>query len=206
MAMSMKNDRLRARFRHAVRDAVLEAAERSIVEDGVEGASLQSIARRAGVAVGTIYNHFSDRQELFRELFSMRKVEVVATIDAAMKGSHKASFEKQLEAFARALLAYYDVRREFMRVVFGSDTLRLQLMCDKAGRFRPFLHELQSRAERIMRVGVRERRIEEEDVELLASVFTSVLRGVVHTRLDQGAVLADAAPRVVEIFCKGATS
>ena len=201
-----QHDRLRERFRHAVRDSLLEAAERSIVEDGVEGANLQSIARRAGVAVGTIYNHFHDGQELFRELFAMRKFEVFAAIDTAMKGKAKARFEEQLEAFARALLGHYDLRRDFMRVVFASDTLRLQMMCDKAGRYRPFLHELQSRAERIMRSGVRERRLEEDDVELMASVFTSILRGVVATRLDQGQGLADAAPRVVEIFCKGATS
>jgi AcrR family transcriptional regulator len=198
-------DRLRERFRHAVRDSLLEAAERSIVEDGVEGASLQSIARRAGVAVGTIYNHFNDRQELFSELFGMRRIEVFATIDAAMKAAQKGSFEVQLEAFARALLGFYDQRREFMRVVFASDTLKLQMMCDKSGRFRPFLHELQSRAERIMGVGVRERRVVEDDVELLASVFTSILRGVVATRLEQGVRLADAAPRVVELFCQGAS-
>ena len=201
-----QHDRLRERFRHAVRDSLLEAAERSIVEDGVEGANLQSIARRAGVAVGTIYNHFQDGQELFRELFAMRKLEVFAAMDAAMKGKTKAPFEEQLEAFARALLGHYDVRREFMRVVFASDTLRLQMMCDKAGRYKPFLHELQSRAERIMRAGVREGRLGEGDVELMASVFTSILRGVVATRLDQGQNLADAAPRVVEIFCKGATT
>jgi AcrR family transcriptional regulator len=203
MAHALKSERLRARFRVAVRDSLLEAAERSIVEDGVEAASLQSIARRAGVAVGTIYNYFNDRQELFRELFTMRKVEVLATIDAAMKASATASFEVKLESFARALLGYYDVRREFMRVVFASETLRLQMMCDKAGRFQPFLHELQSRAERIMRVGLRGRH-SDEDIELHASVFTSILRGVVATRLERKAALADTAPQVVELFCHGA--
>lgn len=203
---SRSPDRLRARFRHAVRESLLDAAEESIVEDGVEGASLQSIARRAGVAVGTIYNHFHDGPELFRELFTTRKEELFATLDAGMKAAAKASFEGQLEAFARVLLGHYDTRREFMRVVFGSDTLRLQMMCDKSGKYRPFLHELQSRAERIMRVGVRERKLRDEDVELFASVFTSILRGVVATRLDQRGELSDAAPRVVDIFCNGARS
>jgi AcrR family transcriptional regulator len=195
---------LRARLRLAVHESLLEATERAIVEDGVEAASLQSIARRADVAVGTIYNYFNDRQELFRELFMTRKTEVLGAIDAGLKEAAHASFEGQLEAFARALLGHYDMRRDFMRVVFASETLRLQMMCDKAGRHRPFLSELESRAERIMRLGVREKRVHEDDVELLASVFTSVLRGVVAQRLDQTAVLADAAPRVVELFCHGA--
>jgi len=195
---------LRARLRLAVHESLLEATERAIVEDGVEAASLQSIARRADVAVGTIYNYFNDRQELFRELFMKRRSEVLAAVDNGMKEAADATFEVQLEAFARALLGHYDMRRDFMRVVFASETLRLQMMCDKAGRLRPFLHELESRAQRIMHVGVREGHMREDDVELFASVFTSVLRGVVATELDQMTVLADAAPRVVDLFCHGA--
>ncbi len=195
---------LRERLRLAVHESLLDATERAIVEDGVEAASLQSIARRADVAVGTIYNYFNDRQELFRELFMKRRTEVLAAVDAGMKEAQGKPFEAQLESFARALLGHYDTRRDFMRVVFASETLRLQMMCDKAGRLRPFLHELESRAQRIMRVGVAEQRIAEDDVPLLAAVFTSVLRGVVAVRLDQMAVLSDAAPRVVELFCQGA--
>jgi AcrR family transcriptional regulator len=206
MVVPARQDRLRERLRVAVRDSLLEAAERAIVEDGVEGVSLQSIARRAGVAVGTIYNYFSDRQELLREMFAVRRTEVLAALETAMKATQRAPFEAQLEAFARALLGHYDVRREFMRVVFASDQLRLEMMCDKSGRYRPFLHELQSRAERVMRAGVRDGSVNEDDVELFAATFTSILRGVVAMRLERGMVLADAAPRAVELFLHGAIS
>ena len=195
---------MRERVRLAVRESLLEAAERAVVEEGVEGASLQSIARRAGVAVGTIYNYFADRQELFRELFGQRRDELLHALDQAMKQTSRGAFDAQLEAFARAFLAHYDMRRDFMRVVFASEPLRLQMMCDKQGRFRPFLNELQSRAERIVRVGVREKRLREDDVELFAQIFTGILKGVVATRIEQRGELEDAAPRVVEIFCHGA--
>ena len=69
--------KLREKLRATVHESLLEATERAIVEDGVEGASLASIARRAGVAVGTIYNYFNARQELFYELFTQRKGELV---------------------------------------------------------------------------------------------------------------------------------
>src|SRR5258708_3175561 len=107
--------RMRERMRLAVHESLLEAAERAVVQEGVEGRSLQSIARRAGVAVGTIYNYFADRQELVRELFSKRRDELLHAIDAGMK---RGTFELELEAFARAFLAHYDKRRDFMRVVF----------------------------------------------------------------------------------------
>ena len=136
MAAVAKKERLRARLRVAVRDSILEAAERAIVEEGLEGASLVSIARRAGVAVGTIYNYFVDRQELFRELFMTRKTELVTALDVGMKDVARAPFEKQLETFALTFLETYDARRDFMRVVMGSEPLRLQMMCDRAGRLR----------------------------------------------------------------------
>jgi len=204
MTAPAKNERLRARLRATVRDEILEAAERAIVEEGLEGASLLSIARRAGVAVGTIYNYFHDRQELFRELFGTRKAELVAALEHGMKGVAREPFAVQLEAFARIFLETYDARREFMRVVMGSEPLRLQMMCDRAGRLRSVIQELQTRAERVMQVGVNERRLRAAEVGLLAAVFTGMLRGVVLTFLDQKAPLADAAPRVVELFCNGA--
>ncbi len=199
-------DRLRARLRHAVHESLLEATERSIVEDGVEAASLQAIARRAGVAVGTIYNYFHDRQELFRELFSKRRSEMLSAIDAGMKSAEGEPFRKQLERFAHVLLSHYDGRRQFMRVVFASEPLRLQMMCDKAGRMRPYAQELNARAERVMRVGVSEGAVREEDVALFTTVFTSILKGVLVTALDEGehGNLADVAPHAVRLFCHGA--
>jgi AcrR family transcriptional regulator len=204
MVSPLRDRGLRARLRVAVHDSLLEAAERALVEEGVEGASLASIAKRAGVAVGTIYNYFNDRQELFRELFTERKAELVSKLDADMKTLANEPFAVQLEAFARLLLTHYDGRREFMRVVLASEPLRLQMMCDKSGRLRTVGHEMQARAERVMRAGVREKRVREDEVELLATVFMSILRGVLLQRIHDKGNLADLAPRAVEVFCHGA--
>ncbi len=204
MVATFKDGRLRARFRVAVHDSLLEAAERAIVEDGVENASLLSIAKRAGVAVGTIYNYFHDRQELFHELFMKRKTELLSQIDGEMKGWARQSFEEQLTSFATLLLSHWDARREFMRVVLASEPLRLQMMCDKSGRLRAISTEVQARLERVMRTGVREKRLREEDVPLLATVFMSILRGILLAGLDEKPGLADSAPRAVQMFCHGA--
>jgi AcrR family transcriptional regulator len=204
MVQPLKDGRLRARLRLAVHESLLEAAERAIVEEGVEGASLLSIAKRAGVAVGTIYNYFSDRQELFRELFTNRKADLLSALDVGMKSAAGEPFVVQLERFAHILLTHYDARREFMRVVLASEPLRLQMMCDKAGRMRSIANDMQNRAERVMRVGAQEKRIRENEVGLLATVFTSILRGVLLARIDDKGALAESAPRAVELFCNGA--
>ncbi len=52
----------------ARRAAILEAALDEFSARGFAGARLDDVAERAGVAKGTIYLHFSDKEALFREL------------------------------------------------------------------------------------------------------------------------------------------
>ncbi len=48
----------------AVKAHILDSAHRVIVRDGLAAASTRVIAEEAGVAVGTLYNYFSDRHDL----------------------------------------------------------------------------------------------------------------------------------------------
>lgn len=47
---------------------ILEAALAVFAEQGLAGARLEDIARRAGIAKGTIYLYFPNKEELFREV------------------------------------------------------------------------------------------------------------------------------------------
>ncbi|MFE9613885.1 TetR/AcrR family transcriptional regulator [Streptomyces sp. NPDC006012] len=73
------------------RDAILTAARKSFAEQGL-GASLEGIAREAGVAIGTLYRHFPSRLDLVEELFTAKFTELLdaaesaATMDDAWAG------------------------------------------------------------------------------------------------------------------------
>lgn len=49
----------------ATRERLLDAAEEVFLEKGVSRASLEAIARRAGVTRGALYWHFRDKSDLF---------------------------------------------------------------------------------------------------------------------------------------------
>jgi AcrR family transcriptional regulator len=51
------------------RQRLLDAAERVIRTKGLAAASTREIAREAGCADGTLYNHFADRADLFVAIF-----------------------------------------------------------------------------------------------------------------------------------------
>ena len=65
------------------RQRILEAAREAFAEDGL-AVTLDEIARRAGVGVGTIYRRFPDKEQLIDALFEERIGEVVALADEAL--------------------------------------------------------------------------------------------------------------------------
>lgn len=67
------------------RERLLRAAHELIEDGGYGAASVAAIAERAGVAAGTLYRHFSSKEELFVELFRLVcDREVRAMHDAAL--------------------------------------------------------------------------------------------------------------------------
>ena len=64
------------------RDALLAAAREAFAEHGLN-ASLQGVARAAGVAIGTLYRHFPTREDLVRAVFA-DKLRIV--VDAGERG------------------------------------------------------------------------------------------------------------------------
>jgi AcrR family transcriptional regulator len=72
-----------ARARELV-DALVEAAAQLLVERGYEGASTNAIADRAGVSVGSLYQYFSGKADVFRELTVRHQAEVHPLVARAL--------------------------------------------------------------------------------------------------------------------------
>jgi AcrR family transcriptional regulator len=65
------------------REALLAAARGVLAEHGL-GASLQQIARDAGVAIGTLYRHFPTRDDLLVAVFADKLATVASTGEQAL--------------------------------------------------------------------------------------------------------------------------
>ncbi|MEU2621979.1 helix-turn-helix domain-containing protein [Streptomyces sp. NPDC007157] len=64
------------------RDAIVAAARKAFAEQGLD-ASLEGIAREAGVAIGTVYRHFPSRLDLVEELFTAKFTDLLAAAEEA---------------------------------------------------------------------------------------------------------------------------
>lgn len=100
----MVQARLRTRLRELTADAILEAAEHVFAELG-PSAGMDAIAAQAGVAVGTLYNHFGDRDTLIDALFEARLAALVARVCREIAESEGLAFRERLLRVLDAVLA-----------------------------------------------------------------------------------------------------
>ena len=94
--------------RLATRERIVHAALDQLAEGGYSSASVQAVARRAGVATGSVYRHFPSKGDLFAEVFrraSQRELDVVAELAADDGRPVHEHIAAAAEAFARRALA-----------------------------------------------------------------------------------------------------
>src|SRR5437868_5484399 len=138
--------RLRERFRQETASAVLIAAEEVFAEKGLHDTSMAEIAKRAGLAVGTLYNHFADRESLLEALLMERKGELLEAIDEQLKALGKATFVDQLMALLTAVFTSCEQHRGLFAAALEA----------KIGNHSEMAKELYSRVEKVVRRGVKD--------------------------------------------------
>jgi AcrR family transcriptional regulator len=169
--------RLRDRLRAETRQAILAAAEEALGQHGARGARMELIAATAGLAVGTLYNYFSDRQQLIEALFESRRAELVLALDAAIERSAGDPFEQRLAAFLRAGLEHFHTHRRFIVLVLSDE-----LTSGQGSRWSMQL-ELRARAERLIASGIDAGLLRPEDRETYPHVLIGLLKGLVEPAL-----------------------
>jgi len=94
--------------------SIQEATMRVIARKGMSAATMQEIAEEAGVAKGTIYLYFRDRDELVEKTFENAMTQLHAKIDEAMNAA--GSFEEKLRRMLSAKMRFFEENREFFRL------------------------------------------------------------------------------------------
>jgi len=91
-------------------DPVLQATIESFVETGYHGATMRSLAQRAGMSVPGVYHHFRDKQDLLVRVLDFTMDELHWRIRAA-RDSGETSIER-VALVVEALALYHTHRRE----------------------------------------------------------------------------------------------
>ena len=110
------------------RQRLLKAAKKKFLEKGAS-ASLEEIARTAGVGIGTLYRHFPTREALIDEIFRKKRDQLV---EAAEQLAQELS---PLEAVREWLLLFVDylAKKEIMAEILNSLNNRRDRLCASSG-------------------------------------------------------------------------
>jgi AcrR family transcriptional regulator len=189
---------MRRSVRETVQAAILDAAEELIARHGLHGAALVQIARRAGVAVGTLYNYFTDRDALIRGLFESRRATLRPRLLAAIDAGRELPFQSRLRRFVREVFEAFESHRNFLKVAIENEHARpsssttpqdlLAGVCD------------------IVSAGVREGAVRPDAAELLPLVITAMIKSIGVHRIQAGDELVGDADAIVALVLDGIRS
>ena len=189
--------RLRDRLREETARLILQAAEAVFAEDGLHAARMERIAARAGVAVGTLYNHFRDRDALLRSLARSRREALLERVDAALAGVARGDLRARLHAFLATLAAHAREHGRFISVLVQAG--------EGPARPRPprtLVADLVARADRLVADGVAAGALRPDRAKVFGLALVGMARAVFLRSLEEGGA-EDLADAVLELFLEG---
>lgn len=163
------------------RNALLQAAFEEFSNQGFEATTAKSIADRAGVATGTFYQYFHNKDDVLLEVTRQRFAELqehlpVPAVSLGVGDDQGAGIRN---VFRQALEFVYD---------FHQEECGLHEVLDYRRRVDPALAQVMEEGEAVLMNRVRAfvARYVREDVETTAFCLFSMAEGMVHRHVFQG--------------------
>jgi TetR/AcrR family transcriptional regulator len=184
------------------RETILAAARHVIAQQGRGGASMQAIADEAGVAKGTLYLYFRDRDDLLEHTGGLVFEELLARLTAILE-EHR-PLDESLRALVHANLEFFEENQDFLRVYValrhGGDPAAPRQRRRKAKQYARYLELLT----RYLAAAAARGEMKPFDPAQVALVFAEGLAAILLHRLEGNArPLAEDADWIVDMLLNG---
>ena len=126
---------------------ILCAADGLLVTEGAAGLNTKRVAEAAGVAVGTVYNWFPDKEAIAKALALRAWGELSSLLADVAEAAEAGTVEDPLTEAVNALVAGFRARPGFLALWFGE--LRTERLRDAT---RPYRNTVSTSVERILAV------------------------------------------------------
>jgi AcrR family transcriptional regulator len=182
------------------RKSIQEAVIRLMCREGLAAVTMERVAQEVGIAKGTVYLHYRDKQELLDTVRESALAPMVSRLDEALAGNVPA--DRKLEAFSSRYLAYFDERRDLFRILlYERASSRVYGSRFQSERYR----HMQSSLAVVIAAGIEDGVFRAVDPQKTAAMFLDANFGVVNQRLltEDGTAVGDDAALVSDIFLTG---
>ena len=174
-------------------DTLLEAAARVLLDRGYASATTNRIAARAGVSIGTLYEYFANKEELFRALIGRELDAIVRAVESVPRQPNDPLDETLGRVIGAAMGAMH----------YGPELVRRLEQVPQAS-FRTQLASARARVVQLVRQILECHRDELQvaDLELAAFLIVSAAEGIGSnaTREQFGAPLAAELAALVRVY------
>jgi TetR/AcrR family transcriptional regulator, fatty acid metabolism regulator protein len=159
--------------------AIRDAAMRVVGRKGLEKATVDDIAREAGVAKGTLYLYFRSRDEILEKTVGAAVDDLLERLQRAADG--KGPFREALERLLTAQFAYFDENRDFFRLYFASGEYSEDRRLRQTHRYRLYIEQLAG----LIRHGRRRGELKSLDPERAAIAIAGAARDLILRRIHE---------------------
>lgn len=172
---------------------VVAAAINEFAANGYQRASLNTIVKEAGIAKGSVYQYFANKEALFLYVFEQFSLAVKRGVKAQVGNEARRDFFAHVRDVLLAGVAFIDANPQafelYLKILFEQavpqrERLVAQLRLFSAEYFTPFLDEAKKRGE--IRADVDRATV----IFLLDAVIERFLQGYAKPYLDSGLGLA----------------
>jgi AcrR family transcriptional regulator len=178
---------LRDRNRETTVQAILSAAEEVFADDGFHAARMGAIAAKAGVSVGTLYNHFEDRDALLGGLLVAHRADLIEHIDRAIDEGARGPLRERLRGIVGAFFGHCERHRKFVNLALQQEIGRFQQSYPQAwAKKADTMQAIHERVDREMKRGVKERALRPEVADVAATFFIGMMRALIVRDLVMG--------------------
>lgn len=159
--------------------ALVDSVLRVFSEQGVQGLTMDNVAIEAGVAKGTLYAYFENKQELLKAAIEAGIAPLIEELTRMME-SDLCPIEKLRQLTLRHL-AYCDEHRNFFRIlIYDRQAAQDRLRRYKSSLYNDFL----DRTARVVAAGIKDGSLRPANPLHIASMLIESNIAVIHQRLQ----------------------
>lgn len=125
---------LKGRLKEEIRQLIIHAGIRAFSDFGFHGMKIAAVAREAGVANGTFYLHFRDKEALYSEIVRLAAAKLASSIFAAH--NYNATSGNSDRAEIEAVIDFAEKNKDLMRIALDNSVPDSN---DKTDLFKPLI-------------------------------------------------------------------
>jgi len=182
------------------RQSILDAAVGLLTREGIQGLTMDRVAMDAGVAKGTLYVYFTNKEEILDAALDASFDPLIRELSALLDDDRAP--DRKLAEFSLCHLRFFDEHRDLIRVLFfDRERIHSEKNHYTDSRYRTFVERVAD----VLDDGVGQGLFSPLDSMKVAAMFVEANMGMVMQRIHDG-ISGDVekdARQITDIFMEG---